>query len=54
METPNKQPTKREFIQKTTLSGVGLLISNPVQLFSQPNKNKFMGTTVKSKGYANR
>jgi uncharacterized zinc-type alcohol dehydrogenase-like protein len=54
MEAQNKQPTRRAFIQTATLAGAGLLMANPMQLFSQANKNIFMGTTVKSKGYANR
>lgn len=52
MEEDNKQPSRRKFIQQTTLVGAGLMLFSPVQLFSQKNNSIKMSTNIKSKGYA--
>jgi alcohol dehydrogenase (NADP+)/uncharacterized zinc-type alcohol dehydrogenase-like protein len=48
----NKQPSRRAFLQQTTLAGAGLITAGPLQLFSQTKKHTFMNVTIKSKGYA--
>lgn len=52
MEERNKQPSRRKFIQQTTLAGAGLMLASPLQLFSQTDKTKTMSKNIKSKGYA--
>ncbi len=44
--------TRRKFIQQTSLAGVGVLLANPLQLFSQTNKSNNMSKNINSKGYA--
>ena len=48
----NKKASRRKFIQQTTIAGAGLLLVNPLQLFSQNNNSKKMSKNIKSKGYA--
>jgi alcohol dehydrogenase (NADP+) len=43
--------SRRQFIQQTALAGAGLMLANPLQLFSQPNKSNIM-SNIQSKGYA--
>lgn len=44
--------SRRKFIQQTTIAGAGLLLANPLQLFSQPKNEQKMSKNIKSKGYA--
>ncbi|MEO5684512.1 MAG: alcohol dehydrogenase catalytic domain-containing protein [Chitinophagaceae bacterium] len=48
----NHQSSRRKFIQQTTMAGAGLMLANPLQLFSQTNHSHAMDTNIKSKGYA--
>jgi uncharacterized zinc-type alcohol dehydrogenase-like protein len=52
MEKNNKQPSRRKFIQQTAMAGAGILLANPLQLFSQTNNSTIMSKNIKSKGYA--
>lgn len=54
METGNTPPSRRKFIQQTTLAGTGIMLAGPIQLFSQTNTLEYMSTTIKTKGYAGR
>lgn len=47
----NDQSSRRKFIQQTTMAGAGLLLANPLQIFSQTKNNTMVGN-IKSKGYA--
>lgn len=47
----DKKPSRRKFIQQTTLAGAGIILANPLQLFSQANNTKTM-SNIQSKGYA--
>jgi alcohol dehydrogenase (NADP+)/uncharacterized zinc-type alcohol dehydrogenase-like protein len=51
MQHKNQQ-SRRKFIQQTALAGAGVLLVNPIQLFSQSSKSHNMSTNIKSKGYA--
>lgn len=51
MQHKNHQ-SRRKFIQQTALAGAGMLLVNPIQLFSQSSKPHNMNTNIKSKGYA--
>ena len=44
--------SRRKFIQQTSLVGAGVLLANPIQLFSQTNKKYSMSKIINSKGYA--
>ena len=44
--------SRREFIQQSSLAGVGVLLANPIQLISQINKRYNMSKNINSKGYA--
>ena len=44
--------SRRKFIQQSSLVGAGVLLANPIQLFSQTNKKYNMSTNINSKGYA--
>jgi len=48
----NNQSSRRKFIQQTTLAGAGLMLSSPLQFFSQSNQPIGSGSNIKSKGYA--
>jgi alcohol dehydrogenase (NADP+) len=51
----NKQEdsaSRRKFIQKSVVLGAGVMLANPIQIFSQTNKSNNMSTNIKSKGYA--
>lgn len=52
MEKDQKQPSRRKFIQQTSLAGAGIILAGPLQLFSQTNTSKTMFKNIKSKGYA--
>jgi alcohol dehydrogenase (NADP+)/uncharacterized zinc-type alcohol dehydrogenase-like protein len=45
---------RRQFIRQTTLAGAGLMLANPLQIFSQTNNLKNMSNNIKSRGYAGR
>ena len=45
-------PLRRKFIQQAAIAGAGIMLANPLQILSQTNNNKNMGTNTKSKGYA--
>ena len=51
MQDKNDQ-SRRIFIQQTSIIGAGVLLANPLQLFSQTNKIHKMSKNIKSKGYA--
>ena len=44
--------SRRKFIQQTSIVGAGVLLANPLQLFSQTNNLHKMSKNIKSKGYA--
>ena len=44
--------SRRKFIQQASLVSAGVLLANPFQLFSQPNKKYDMSKNINSKGYA--
>jgi uncharacterized zinc-type alcohol dehydrogenase-like protein len=49
----HKDQSRRKFIQNATMASVGVLLANPIQLFSQTNnKSNKMSKNIKSKGYA--
>ncbi|CAL1518865.1 NAD(P)-dependent alcohol dehydrogenase [Chitinophaga sp. MM2321] len=52
MEENKKQPSRRKFIQQTTLAGAGIMLANPLQIFSQTNKSTAVNMNIKSRGYA--
>ena len=37
MKKSNKQSSRRDFLQQTALAGAGLMVANPLNLFSQTN-----------------
>lgn len=45
---------RRAFIQQTAKAGAGLMLANPLRLFSQENSIQNMSSNIKSKGYAGR
>jgi uncharacterized zinc-type alcohol dehydrogenase-like protein len=47
----NSNNSRRKFIQQTAIAGAGIVLANPIALFSQTNTTKIM-STIKSKGYA--
>ena len=51
MQDKNHQ-FRRKFIQQASLAGAGVLLANPIQLFSQTNKSNNMSMNINSKGYA--
>ena len=53
MKNSNTNKSRREFIQKVSLATTGILLTNPIQLFSQTNqKQSIMSKNIASKGYA--
>ena len=54
MKENKKQQSRRKFIQQGVIAGAGLMIANPIQLFSQTDKSTNMSSNIKSKGYAGR
>jgi alcohol dehydrogenase (NADP+) len=48
----SKQSSRRKFIQQTAMAGAGLMLTSPLQVFSQSNQPIDMGSNIKSKGYA--
>lgn len=48
----NNQSSRRKFIQQTAVAGAGLVLANPLQLFSLANQPTAMSSNIKSKGYA--
>ena len=51
MQDKNQQ-SRRKFIQQTSIVSAGVLLANPLQLFSQTNNLHKMSKNIKSKGYA--
>ena len=51
MKEKNQQ-SRRKFIQQTSILSAGVLLANPLQLFSQTNNLHKMSKNIKSKGYA--
>lgn len=54
MKKKDDNKSRRNFIQQSSLIGAGLMLSNPIKIFSQINKTNqtVMTNTIKSKGYA--
>lgn len=52
MAGQNNNPSRRKFLQQTTIAGAGVILSNPLQLLSQTKNSKIMGSNIKTKGYA--
>ena len=52
MEHNNNESSRRKFIQQTAMAGAGLMLANPLQVFSQTNQSHTMDANIKSKGYA--
>ena len=52
MHKDKRQSSRRKFIKQTAMGGTGLMLANPLQLFSQNNKANYMSNNIKSKGYA--
>ena len=52
MEHYNRKQNRRKFIQQTALTGAGVMLTSPLQVFSQTNN--LMNSNIKSKGYAAR
>jgi alcohol dehydrogenase (NADP+)/uncharacterized zinc-type alcohol dehydrogenase-like protein len=48
----NNQSSRRKFIQQTAIASAGLILANPIQLFSQTSVTNNMSKNIKSKGYA--
>ena len=48
----NNKKGRREFIQQTALASAGVMLINPLGLFSQTNKSVKMSKNIKSRGYA--
>lgn len=44
--------SRRQFIQQASIAGAGVMLANPIQLFSQTTKTKIMSKNITSKGYA--
>jgi uncharacterized zinc-type alcohol dehydrogenase-like protein len=53
MQDKKNQSSRRKFIQKTTLTAVGIMLTNSIQLFANQNSN-IMKENIQSKGYAGR
>lgn len=51
MQNINNQ-TRRKFIQQSSTVVAGVLLANPLKLFSQTNKSNNMSKNINSKGYA--
>jgi uncharacterized zinc-type alcohol dehydrogenase-like protein len=52
MKENNKLPSRRKFIQQTTLAGAGFILVSPLRLFSHTNQTTDMNNIIKSRGYA--
>lgn len=52
MNDKNKYTTRRDFIQQSALAGAGLLLTSPLQLFSQTKGQEIMSKNITSRGYA--
>jgi uncharacterized zinc-type alcohol dehydrogenase-like protein len=44
--------TRRKFIQQSSMVATGILLANPLPLFSQTNQSHTMNKNIQSKGYA--
>jgi len=52
MKDYDKQLSRRKFIQQTAALGVGIMLTNPSQLFAETNQTRGTNMNIKSKGYA--
>jgi alcohol dehydrogenase (NADP+) len=52
MNKQENNASRRKFIQKSVVLSAGVMLANPIQIFSQTNKSNNMNTNIKSKGYA--
>ena len=52
MQKKYNQLSRRKFIQQTAIAGAGIMLTTPLQIFSQTYKSKKMSNNIKSKGYA--
>lgn len=55
MKKTTMSKSRRQFIQQVSIAGTGVLLTNPIQLFSQINENNntpIMSKVIQAKGYA--
>lgn len=52
MEKNKTQFSRRKFIEQSTIAGAGLILLNPLQIFSQTNNKNNLKVNIQSKGYA--
>ncbi|PRZ23451.1 NAD(P)-dependent alcohol dehydrogenase [Flavobacterium granuli] len=52
MKKNNNNEGRRKFIQQTALASAGMMLINPLDVFSQTNKSLDMNKNIKSRGYA--
>ena len=52
MQEQDEDKSRRGFLQQSVVATTGLMLANPIQLFSQKKQTKIMETNLKSKGYA--
>lgn len=52
MQEQNNSTSRRGFIQQSVVVGAGVMLANPIQLFSQTKQTNNMNANLKSKGYA--
>ncbi|MCB0782601.1 MAG: alcohol dehydrogenase catalytic domain-containing protein, partial [Flavobacteriales bacterium] len=45
-------PSRRDFIQRTSLAGAGLMLAGPLKVFSSSNEPMTPPTNIKSRGLA--
>ena len=53
MQGNKNRSSRRKFIQQTAITGVGIMLTNSIQLFANQNSN-IMKENIQSKGYAGR
>ena len=46
------QPSRKHFIQRMGMAIAGIMLTEPLQIFSKPTKHKLVSNNIKSKGYA--
>lgn len=54
MEKQYHNQSRRKFLQKTSIAGAGLMLANPLQVFSATQSTINMSENIKTKGYAGR
>lgn len=52
MQEQNNSTSRRGFIQQSVVVAAGVMLANPIQLFSQTKQSNNMNANLKSKGYA--